>query len=134
MKRPALLIYQEQIDILLIIHRLLRMLTQSTYELLLAATPEEALGYTQTHQVTIAVVDYLPPRAGQMDGLHLIRSIKASTPSTYIIATSLYMTPNLTHDMTLAGADACLATPFPLDRLEALVANGLQGTAERQRG
>jgi DNA-binding NarL/FixJ family response regulator len=134
MNRPALLIYQEQLDSLLIIHRLLRMLTESTYALLLAATPEDTLVYAQTHPVTLAVIDYLPPRDGQMDGLDLIRSIKASAPATYIIVTSLYMTPHLAHDIALAGADACLATPFPLDRLEALVTHSLQGTVERQRG
>jgi CheY-like chemotaxis protein len=61
------------------------------------------------HEVAALLLDLTLPR---MDGIEVLRRVRALTPALPIVVMSGAMTPALEADIARAGATGCLAKPF----------------------
>jgi two-component system, response regulator, stage 0 sporulation protein F len=115
--RPAIVVVEDQLDLLGILSRLLRDFAD-TYDIVMASEPTAALEQIRRRDVPLVITDYNMPG---MTGLQLIMSIKASAPQTHIILLTAYASPLLEQRAFAAGADDFLTKPFSIDRLEQMV-------------
>ena len=115
--RPAIILVEDESDMLIILGRLLRNLT-AHYDILPVSTGSAALAQIAMRPVSLVITDYNMPG---MNGIELAARIKATAPIITVILISAEATPELAHRAHATGVDYYLAKPFPLDYLEAIV-------------
>jgi len=115
--RPALILVEDESDMLIILGRLLRNLT-AHYDSLPVSTGSAALAQIAVRPVSLVITDYNMPG---MNGIALAARIKATAPTITVILISAEATPELAQRAHATGVDYYLAKPFPLDNLEAIV-------------
>jgi two-component system, response regulator, stage 0 sporulation protein F len=128
-RTPAIVLVEDEPDILIILHRLMRDLTGS-YDIVTVSSGAEALETIGLRPVPLLITDYNMPG---MNGINLARDVKALSPDTVVLLISAYATPELEHRAQDAGVDHYLPKPFVLDRLEQIVRATL-GSAHHDAG
>ncbi len=115
--RPAIILVEDESDMLIILGRLLRNLT-AHYDILPVSNGSAALAQIAMRPVSLVITDYNMPG---MNGIELAARIKATAPAITVILISAEATPELAQRAHATGVDYYLAKPFPLDHLEAIV-------------
>ncbi|MCL1827504.1 MAG: response regulator, partial [Candidatus Cloacimonetes bacterium] len=75
----------------------------------------------QAHpEITLAIIDRIMPK---MDGLHLLKKIKALRPNLPVIIASGLLQESMVRDFIENGAADCITKPFRLEHLKRLLDN-----------
>lgn len=116
-RNPAIVLVEDEPDILIILHRLMRDLTGG-YDIVTVTSGAEALAQIALRPVPLVITDYNMPG---MNGLQLTSSVKETSPETRVVLITAYATPDLERRARDQRVDYYLPKPFPLDRLEQIV-------------
>lgn len=116
-RNPAIVLVEDEPDILVILHRLMRDLTGG-YDIVTVTSGAEALAQIALRPVPLVITDYNMPG---MNGLQLTSAIKETSPDTRVVLITAYATPELERKARDIRVDYYLPKPFPLDRLEQIV-------------
>jgi len=127
--RPTIVVVEDQPELLTLLQRVLRDLVD-TYDIVTASDAAAALEHIKQRPVALVITDYHMPG---MSGLDLLMRIKAIVPQTQVILLTAYASALLEQRVLAAGADAFVAKPFSLDRLEQLVRAALRQVQEDDR-
>jgi two-component system response regulator (stage 0 sporulation protein F) len=114
---PAIVVVDDEPDVLTILHRLLRDLAHD-HALIAVSTGQAALELLAMCPISLLITDF---NMLGMDGLQLIETVKHTSPQTRTVLLTAYDSPNLRQRARAARVDYYLAKPFPLDRLEQIV-------------
>lgn len=114
---PAIILVEDEPDILILLQRLLRPLA-GNYTIVLAHDGAAALEQVKRRQVPLMITDYNMPA---MNGLQLTAAVKSHSPSTKIALVTAYHTPQLQQTALAQGVDYYLPKPFSIDELEAIL-------------
>jgi DNA-binding NtrC family response regulator len=101
-----------------------RFLTRQQVDAQAVLSPAEAQAVLAQQAFRTVLTDYFAPSG---DGLLLVRHIRQTVPSTRAILMAAFGAPELSHAALAEGAYACLAKPFKLQDLWAIVQPALQG-------
>ena len=118
---PAIVLADDQPTVLLILCRILAAVAPG-YELVAVGTGEDALTAVAARPVPLLSTDYNMPG---MNGVELMRRVKAITPATTIVLLTAYVTVELEQRGKAAGADYFVPKPFSVDQLVAIVRRAL---------
>ena len=121
-RNPAIILVEDEPDILIILHRLMRDLTGG-YDIVTVNGGAEALAQIALRPVPLVITDYNMPG---MNGLQLTAAIKETSPDTRVVLITAYATPELEKRAREQRVDHYLPKPFPLDRLEQIVRDVLR--------
>ena len=121
-RNPAIVLVEDEPDILIILHRLMRDLTGG-YDIVTVNGGADALAQIALRPVPLVITDYNMPG---MNGLQLAAAIKAQSPDTRVVMITAYDTPELEKKAREQRVDYYLPTPFPLDRLAQIVRDVLK--------
>lgn len=121
-RNPAIILVEDEPDILIILHRLMRDLTGG-YDILTVNGGAEALAQLELRPVPLVITDYNMPG---MNGLQLAAAVKETSPDTRVVMITAYATPELERRAREQRVDYYLPKPFPLDRLEQIVKDVLK--------
>lgn len=124
--RPTIVMVEDQPELLTLLHRVLRDLTDA-YDIVTASDAAAALAHIKRRPVALVITDY---HMAGMSGLDLLMRVKAIAPQTPVILLTAYASVLLEQRVLAAGADAFVAKPFSLDRLEQLVRAALRHLPE----
>ena len=116
-RHPAIVLVEDEPDILIILHRLMRDLTGG-YDIITVRGGAEALLQLTLRPVPLVITDYSMPG---MDGLQLAVAVKATSPNTRVVMMTAYATPELEYQASRQSVDYYLPKPFPLDHLDQIV-------------
>jgi len=116
-RNPAIILVEDEPDILIILYRLMRDLTGG-YDIITVHSGADALAQIALRRVPLVITDYNMPG---MNGLQLAAAIKETSPDTCVVMITAYATPELEKRAREQRIDYYLAKPFPLDRLEHIV-------------
>jgi two-component system chemotaxis response regulator CheY len=94
-------------------------LTHSGYDVIEAEDGQEALEKFAEHPCHLIVTDMYMPR---MRGTELIDELRTQDSEVYIIMVTAHGTPDMQKEALRRGANAFLAKPFDLEKLEARIA------------
>src|SRR5512143_369714 len=124
---PAILLVDDQHDVLTLLHSALDTLRRPELEILEAASGEEALEQVNRRQIDLLVTDYRLPG---MNGIELLERTRAAKPGTRTILITGLSDSQVRDDIRRAGAAAYFYKPIPLgDFLDAVERNlGLEQT------
>lgn len=114
---PAIILVEDEPDILILLQRLLRPLA-GDYTIVLAPDGAAALEQIKLRTVPLVITDYNMPN---MNGLQLTTEVKSSSPTTKVALVTAYHTPQLQHTAIAHGVDYYLPKPFSIDELEAIL-------------
>ncbi len=120
-RNPAIVLVEDEPDILIILHRLMRDLTGG-YDIITVNSGADALAQIALRRVPLVITDYNMPG---MNGLQLAAAVKETSPDTKVVMITAYATPELEKRAREQRIDYYLAKPFPLDRLEQIVRDAL---------
>jgi CheY-like chemotaxis protein len=120
-RMPAIVLVDDEPDVLTILHRLLRDLAED-HALTGVSNGQAALEMIALFQVRLLITDY---NMLGMDGLQLIQSVKQASPQTRTVLITAYDSPELQRRVRAAHVDYYLAKPFALERLERIVREAL---------
>ena len=120
-RNPAIVLVEDEPDILIILHRLMRDLTGG-YDIVTVNGGAEALAQIALRPVPLVITDYNMPG---MNGLELVQKVKAASPTTTIVLISAFATPELQRRGHAAGANYLMPKPFVFEQLEAIVREAL---------
>jgi DNA-binding NtrC family response regulator len=101
-------------------------LLDGRYEVETCGNPIEALDAVRKFQPHIVVLDYNMP---EMNGMEVLRHIKATAPATQVIMVTGVAEVQLAEDAFHFGAFAYLPKPFQLPYAEHLILTALQQRA-----
>lgn len=121
-RNPAIILVEDEPDILIILHRLMRDLTGG-YDIITVNSGADALAQIALRKVPLVITDYNMPG---MNGLQLAAAIKETSPDTCVVMITAYATPELERRAREQRIDYYLSKPFPLDRLEQIVRDVLR--------
>lgn len=121
-RNPAIILVEDEPDILIILHRLMRDLTGG-YDIITVNSGADALALIALRKVPLVITDYNMPG---MNGLQLAAAIKETSPDTCVVMITAYATPELERRAREQRIDYYLSKPFPLDRLEQIVRDVLR--------
>ena len=114
-KTVCVLCVDDEVTLLRSYERLLR---RSGYAVLTAQRAQEGLAIVESTDVALVIVDLNLP---DMDGLDLVRALRArSTPPLVIVSTGS-LTEGTRHAAVGAGAAGCFPKPFSVSGLTALL-------------
>ncbi len=116
-RHPAIVLVEDEPDILIILHRLMRDLTGG-YDIITVSGGAEALLQLSLRPVPLVITDYSMPG---MDGLELAAAVKTASPTTRVVMMTAYATPELEYQASRQSVDYYLPKPFPLDHLDQIV-------------
>jgi len=102
---------------------LVRVLAKSGHEALAVASGAEALRQVAAEPFDLVITDIKMP---EMDGLELLRQLKAFDPALPVIVMTAYGTVESAVEALRAGAYDYLAKPFEIDELKLTVAKALE--------
>jgi len=114
---PAILVVEDEPDILNLLHLLIRLWT-TEYDLLLAKDGAAALAHINRRSIPLVITDYNMPG---MNGLQLASIIKAHSPATCIVLVTAYPTLALHDEAKMNKVDFYLTKPLQIDALEHIV-------------
>ena len=114
---PAIVLVDDEPDVRIILRRMLAYWADG-YELVAVESGAAALKALHERAVPLLITDY---NMSGMNGLVLTQTVKAASPTTIVVVSSAYATPELARDAKAAGADYYLPKPFPFDQMEAIV-------------
>jgi len=114
---PAIIVVDDENDVLMILHRLLRDFT-ARHDIITASSAAEALAQLEQRRVAMVITDY---NMAGMNGLQLAERIKARAPGTQVVLITAYGSPELERRATRQRVDYYLPKPFSLDALEQIV-------------
>jgi two-component system response regulator (stage 0 sporulation protein F) len=114
---PAIILVEDEPDILIILHRLMRDLTGG-YDIITVKSGAEALAAIALRPVPLLITDYNMPG---MNGIDLTRDVKAASPDTVVLMITAYPTPDLARRAHDVGVGHYLPKPFSFDLLEEIV-------------
>jgi CheY-like chemotaxis protein len=117
----AIVLVDDEPDVRIILRRLLASVADG-YDLVAVGTGAAALEALAARPVPLLITDY---HMQGMNGLELAQKVKAAAPTTMVVLTSAYATPDLEKRAQAAGADYFVPKPFPFDQLEAIVREAL---------
>jgi two-component system, response regulator, stage 0 sporulation protein F len=120
-RMSAIVLVDDEPDVLTILHRVLRGLTEE-HALTGLSTGQAALELIELFQVRLLITDY---NMAGMDGLQLIQSVKNISPQTQTVLITAYDSPDLRRRARVGRADHYLAKPFALEQLEYIVRTAL---------
>ena len=120
-RNPAIILVEDEPDILIILHRLMRDLTGG-YDIVTVNGGAEALAQIALRPVPLVITDYNMPG---MNGLDLVQKVKAAAPTTVLVMATAYATPELEKRARMAGVDYFIRKPFVFEQLEAIVQDAL---------
>jgi len=115
---PIIILLDEQIDTLLALHRILIQLAPKN-DIVLAKSAAEALAILSLRPVQLVITGY--KLEGGMDGMKFTDAIKEMSPSTRVIMTTMYVTPETEKLAYAHRADYFLPKPFPISQLEGIL-------------
>ena len=121
---PAILLVEDEPDILMILRRLVHSLTRG-YEIVTTDDGETALVEVSRRRVPLVITDYHMPR---MNGLSLAVKLKQRVPQTHIALITAYDNAELRKQAGVCGVDYYLPKPIPLATLEQIVREVLAST------
>jgi len=114
---PAIILVDDEPDVLTILHRLLRDMVQA-HTLVAVGDAPAALRNVALYAVSLLITDY---HMLGMDGLQLIRAVKQVSSRTRTVLITAYDSPELQRRLRGGGVDDYLVKPFSLARLEQIV-------------
>jgi two-component system, response regulator, stage 0 sporulation protein F len=114
---PAIILVDDEPDVLTILHRLLRNLAHN-HALIAVNTGQAALSNIALCTVPLLITDF---NMLGMDGLQLITAAKKTSPQTRTVLITAYDSAELRHRVRTSPVDDFLMKPFPLERLEQIV-------------
>ena len=114
---PAIVVVDDEPDVLTILHRLLRDLAHD-HALMAVSTGHAALELLAMCPISLLITDF---NMLGMDGLQLITATKKISPQTRTVLITAYDSPELQHRVLVDPVDDDLVKPFRLDRLEQIV-------------
>jgi two-component system, response regulator, stage 0 sporulation protein F len=114
---PAILLVEDERDILIVLRRILRDLT-TEHDIVAVPDAPSALAALDKQPFALVITDYVMP---EMSGLELARAVRARSPKTAIIMVTAYATPEIERNAHAAGVEAVLRKPFLVGRLEEVV-------------
>jgi CheY-like chemotaxis protein len=123
---PAIVLVDDEPDVLIILHRLLRNHVQA-HALVAVGDGPAALRSLALYTVPLLITDY---NMLGMNGLQLIRAVKQTSPQTRTVLLTAFDSPDLRRRAGGAGVDDYLVKPFRLERLEQIVREGVGQPAE----
>ncbi|ACL25923.1 MULTISPECIES: response regulator [Chloroflexus] len=121
-RNPAIILVEDEPDILIILHRLMRDLTGG-YDIITVNSGADALAQIALRRVPLVITDYNMPG---MNGLQLAAAVKETSPDTSVVMITAYATPELEKRAREQRVDYYLPKPFSLDRLEQIIRDVLQ--------
>jgi CheY-like chemotaxis protein len=118
-QRPAVVLVEDEPDILIILHRSLRDLIGGTsHEVVTCISGADALAQVALRHVPLVITDYKMPG---LNGLQLTTAIKETSPDTKVALTTAYATPELERKAREQQVDYYLPKPYQLVQLEAII-------------
>jgi len=93
------------------------------YEYVTAGNGREAMEFMKNHDFTLVITDMIMP---EMDGMELLKHIKANYPKTSVIVMTGYTGTFSYMDVIRAGASDFISKPFNSDELEAKISRILR--------
>lgn len=118
----TILVVEDEPDVLIIMRSLLRELT-SGYEIITVGSGTDALARVLHGKVALIITDYNMPG---MNGLDLLRRVRAASPDTRVIMVTAYPSRELERQARAEGVVAFLPKPFALDQLIEAMQRALQ--------
>lgn len=119
---PAILVVEDEPDVLIVLRRILRDLT-TEHDIIAVANAATALGHIDKHAVALVITDYLMP---EMTGIELARAVRARSKDTVVIMVTAYATPEVERLAHEVGVNVVLRKPFLVDQLEQAVRAALR--------
>jgi two-component system, response regulator, stage 0 sporulation protein F len=114
---PALVVIDDERDILTILHRVLRGLS-GDYDIITTSNSAEVLAQMELRPVPLVITDY---HMAGMNGLQLTAAIKERAPDTCVVLITAFASPELQKRARAHQVDYYLPKPFALDTLEQIV-------------
>jgi CheY-like chemotaxis protein len=116
-RNPAIILVEDEPDILIILHRIMRDLTGG-YDIVTVNSAHDALSLIAQRQCPLVITDYNMPG---MNGIDLAATLKRDYAQTRVIVITAYATPEVERRAREVGVDYYLPKPFSLDRLEQII-------------
>ena len=116
-RNPAIILVEDEPDILIILHRIMRDLTGG-YDIVTVNSAQDALGILTKRPCPLLITDHNMPG---MTGTQLTQVVKQDYTDTKVIIITAYATPEVERTARTAGVDYFLTKPFSLDRLEQII-------------
>ena len=116
-RNPAIVLVEDEPDILIILHRIMRDLTGG-YDIVTVNSAQDALDVLVDRACPLLITDHNMPG---MTGTQLTQTVKAKYEETKVIIITAYATPEVERTARSAGVDYFLTKPFSLDRLEQII-------------
>ncbi len=116
-RNPAIVLVEDEPDILIILHRIMRDLTGG-YDIVTVNSAQDALDVLTDRSCPLLITDHNMPG---MTGTELTQKVKTDYPETRVIIITAYATPEVERTARSAGVDYFLTKPFSLDRLEQII-------------
>ena len=116
-RNPAIILVEDEPDILIILHRIMRDLTGG-YDIVTVNSAQDALNILKERACPLLITDHNMPG---MTGTQLTQVAKSEYPETKVIIITAYATPEVERTARTAGVDYFLTKPFSLDRLEQII-------------
>ncbi len=110
---PAIVVVEDEPNILVILRRLLRDL-ETDFDIVAMKSGEDAVSYAFNNPCRLLITDY---QLGGMNGLQLATMFKQDFAS-HVIMISGYLTPELRNAAYDAGVDFSFSKPLKVDELE----------------
>lgn len=114
---PAIIVVEDQPDILIVLRRVLRDL-QLEHDIITVDNGRSALAQASHHACGLLITDYMLDDG--LDGIALAREFKARWQTPVIMLTA-YATDQVRASAAAVGVDAFIAKPFFVDQLESHV-------------
>jgi CheY-like chemotaxis protein len=121
-RMSAIVLVDDEPDVLTILHRVLRGLTSQDHALTGVSVGHAALELLGLFSVRLLITDYNMPG---MNGLELIEAVKSVSPETHTVLITAYDSPDLRRRARASKADDYLPKPFALEQLEHIVRTAL---------
>ncbi|MBP8252952.1 MAG: response regulator [Herpetosiphon sp.] len=116
-RNPAIILVEDEPDILIILHRIMRDLTGG-YDIITVNSAMDALSVLKERFCPLLITDHNMPG---MTGTQLTQVVKTEYTDTKVIIITAYATPEVERTARTAGVDYFLTKPFSLDRLEQII-------------
>ncbi len=124
---PAILVVEDERDILVVLRRILRDLTTDN-DIVAVPDAETALEHLDRQPFALIITDYVMPG---MSGLELARQVRERSRDTTVVMITAYGTATLEQAAVEAGVEALLRKPFVVGKLEEVVRQALERWSNR---
>lgn len=119
-KKPLVMVVDDEENIRLLLEKVLR---SEDIDVIALENGQKALNFISTNQVAITIMDIRMPK---IDGLEVLKKIKAQDPDAIIIMLTAFATIKTAVEAMRIGAFDYLTKPFELDELNVCVNRALK--------